>query len=62
MQPLSHFSAGSIPEKSGDKYYNTSMSFGPDGALLGTFRKVRSLITCDLHTMYMSLLFVDTSF
>ena len=35
-----HIGAGSIPEKCGDKIYNTSMSFGPDGALLGTFRKV----------------------
>lgn len=42
------FSAGSIPEKNGDKYYNTSMSFGPDGALLGIFRKVRTL-----HCLYM---------
>ena len=32
--------AGSIPEKREGKYYNTSMTFGPDGALLGVFRKV----------------------
>ncbi|CAI8029415.1 Omega-amidase NIT2 [Geodia barretti] len=31
---------GSIPEVRKGKYYNTSMSFGPDGALLGVFRKV----------------------
>ncbi|XDG03963.1 hypothetical protein ABKA04_003578 [Annulohypoxylon sp. FPYF3050] len=35
---------GSIPEAdpdpSSNKYYNTSLTFGPDGALLGTHRKV----------------------
>jgi len=31
---------GSIPEKQGDKLYNTSLSFGPDGTLLGKHRKV----------------------
>ncbi|KAI1091006.1 carbon-nitrogen hydrolase [Rostrohypoxylon terebratum] len=35
---------GSIPEADPDpatkKYYNTSLTFGPDGALLGTHRKV----------------------
>jgi len=32
--------AGSIPERSGEKLYNTSMSFGQDGRLLGIYRKV----------------------
>uniref|UniRef100_A0A7S4HYP6 CN hydrolase domain-containing protein n=1 Tax=Vannella robusta TaxID=1487602 RepID=A0A7S4HYP6_9EUKA len=31
---------GSIPEKDGDKLYNTSLSFGPSGELIGKFRKV----------------------
>jgi len=31
---------GSIPESSGGKLYNTATVFGPDGALLSTFRKV----------------------
>lgn len=30
---------GSIPERDGDALYNTSMSFGPDGRLLGMYRK-----------------------
>ena len=39
---ISSLIAGSIPEVRKGKYYNTSMSFGPDGALLGVFRKVCS--------------------
>jgi omega-amidase len=31
---------GSIPEREGNLLYNTSLSFGPDGALLGKFRKI----------------------
>lgn len=31
---------GSIPEKCGDRIYNTSLIFGPDGQLLGRHRKV----------------------
>ena len=31
---------GSIPERDGDKLYNTSTVFDPSGALLGTFRKI----------------------
>jgi predicted amidohydrolase len=30
---------GSIPERDGDEYYNTSFIFGPDGELLGKHRK-----------------------
>ncbi|PRT56523.1 putative hydrolase NIT3 [Wickerhamiella sorbophila] len=31
---------GSIPEKDGDKYYNTSVSYSPSGQLLGKHRKI----------------------
>jgi len=31
---------GSIPERDGDRVYNTSFIFGPDGSLLGRHRKV----------------------
>ncbi|TQV92881.1 nitrilase family protein (Nit3) [Cordyceps javanica] len=31
---------GSIPERDGDALYNTSLTFGPDGALLAAHRKV----------------------
>lgn len=31
---------GSIPERCGDKIYNTSFVFGPEGQLLGSHRKV----------------------
>lgn len=31
---------GSIPEREGDKLFNTSFSFGPDGSLLGRHRKL----------------------
>ncbi len=31
---------GSIPESDGGRIYNTSFSFGPEGELLGRFRKV----------------------
>ncbi|MCC5910904.1 MAG: carbon-nitrogen hydrolase family protein [Clostridiaceae bacterium] len=31
---------GSIPEKAGDKIYNTSFIFGPEGDLLSTHRKI----------------------
>jgi omega-amidase len=31
---------GSFPEREGDKLFNTSLSFGPDGSLIGKFRKV----------------------
>ena len=31
---------GSFPEKDGGKLYNTSLSFGPTGALLGKHRKI----------------------
>jgi predicted amidohydrolase len=31
---------GSIPERDGDGYYNTSVIFGPDGELIGKHRKV----------------------
>lgn len=37
-------SVGSIPEEKEGKYYNTSMTFGPDGSLLGVFRKVCELV------------------
>lgn len=31
---------GSIPEKENDRVYNTSLTFGPDGNLLGRYRKI----------------------
>jgi len=31
---------GSIPEREGEKLYNTSLTFGPQGQLLGKFRKI----------------------
>lgn len=31
---------GSIPEKDGDKIYNTCLIYGPDGSLLGKHRKI----------------------
>ncbi|XP_032832150.2 omega-amidase NIT2 isoform X1 [Petromyzon marinus] len=31
---------GSIPERSGDRLFNTSLVFGPDGKLCGKFRKM----------------------
>jgi len=33
---------GSFPEQDGPKLYNTSLSFAPDGKLLGKHRKVRA--------------------
>lgn len=35
-----NFAQGSFPEKVGDSLYNTSLTFGPDGKLLGQHRKV----------------------
>ena len=35
-----HLVGGSIPESCDGKLYNTAAVFGPDGATLGTFRKV----------------------
>lgn len=32
--------AGSLPEREGDKIYNTSVTFSPDGALVAKHRKV----------------------
>ena len=34
---------GSIPEKNGDKIFNTCTVFGPNGDLLTKFRKVERL-------------------
>lgn len=34
-----HLHGGSIVERDGDRLFNTSLLFGPDGALLGTYRK-----------------------
>ena len=31
---------GSIPEREGEQLYNTSLTFGPQGQLLGKFRKI----------------------
>lgn len=31
---------GSIPEREGEKIYNTSLTFGPNGNLLGKYRKM----------------------
>ena len=33
---------GSIPERDGDKLYNTCPIFSPDGAMVATHRKVRT--------------------
>ena len=35
---------GSIPEKDGDKIFNTCTVFGPNGDLLTKFRKVERLV------------------
>jgi predicted amidohydrolase len=35
-----HLHGGSIVERDGDRLFNTSLLFGPDGRLLGTYRKV----------------------
>jgi predicted amidohydrolase len=32
--------AGSIIERSGDKLFNTTVAVGPDGSILGTYRKI----------------------
>ncbi len=40
--------AGSIPEKSGDRYYNTSIFAGPDGNINGIHRKIH-LFDIDLE-------------
>lgn len=34
-----HLHGGSIVERDGDRLFNTSLLFGPDGALLATYRK-----------------------
>lgn len=34
-----HLHGGSIVERDGDRLFNTSLLFGPDGTLLGTYRK-----------------------
>ena len=39
-QLKTHLFAGSFVEKEGDRYYNTSLLFDPDGKLIGTNRKV----------------------
>ncbi len=35
-----HLHGGSIVQRDGDRLFNTSLLFGPDGSLLGTYRKV----------------------
>ena len=35
-----HCYAGSIPERDGDKLYNTCTVFNPDGELIAKYRKV----------------------
>ena len=35
-----HYYAGSIPERDGDKLYNTCTVFNPDGELIAKYRKV----------------------
>eukprot|EP00795_Rhopilema_esculentum_P016767 gene16767-8229_t len=35
-----HLIGGSIPETRGDKIYNTTTVFGPDGTLIGTYSKM----------------------
>ncbi|MDQ7788835.1 MAG: carbon-nitrogen hydrolase family protein [Eubacteriales bacterium] len=41
---------GSIPERDGERVYNTSFIFGPDGALLGRQRKIH-LFDVELETL-----------
>ena len=41
---------GSIPERDSGKLYNTSTSFGPDGAMLAKHRKVNN---CDKFKAYL---------
>ena len=53
------FAAGSVPEKHKELFYNTSMSFGPDGELLGIFRKARDtsiIIACVVQLVCNALL------
>ncbi|KGT72781.1 acyltransferase, partial [Bradyrhizobium japonicum] len=39
-QLKTHLFAGSFVERDGDRYYNTSLLFDPEGKLIGTYRKV----------------------
>ena len=42
-------SVGSVPERDGDALYNTSVFYGPDGSMLGKYRKVlATLFTHDV--------------
>jgi predicted amidohydrolase len=45
-----HVVAGSFCEKAGDAYHNTCHVFGPDGAILGTHRKIH-LFDVSLETV-----------
>ena len=50
---------GSIPERDSGKLYNTSTSFGPDGAMLAKHRKVGIIYkndTCSCDTLFYSRL------
>ena len=40
---ICHYHAGSIPERDGDKLYNTCTVFNPDGELIAKYRKVCQL-------------------
>ena len=37
---------GSIPERDGDKLYNTCTVFSPTGTMLGKYRKVSVAVVC----------------
>ena len=56
---LIHSTAGSIPERDGDKVYNTCTVFGPNGSMLGKYRKVGApyiILTSKLIHAYPGLL------
>ena len=40
------FCPGSIPERDGDKLYNTCTVFSPTGTMLGKYRKVSVDVIC----------------
>ena len=54
---------GSIPERDGDKLYNTCTVFSPTGTMLGKYRKVSVDVVlflpfgCDLCSLILTLFF-----
>lgn len=45
--------AGSIPERSNDKLYNTCCVFDTDGKLLAKHRKVSGFVACESSALHM---------